>query len=95
MANSHPGSYCGQDAYSDMLVTEDRNENIFVSGNRHIQGLRNGVSTETTGPQRCDRPDCRTWGGTSNNEILQDDKTGGDGMNDVSEETIVRRLTPL
>lgn len=21
MANSHPGSYCGQDAYSDMLVT--------------------------------------------------------------------------
>lgn len=22
MANSHPGSYCGQDAYSDMLVTE-------------------------------------------------------------------------
>ena len=34
-------------------------------------------------------------GGTSNNEVLQDDKTGGDGMNDVSEETIVRRLTPL
>lgn len=23
MANSHPGSYCGQDAYSDMLVTDD------------------------------------------------------------------------
>ena len=22
MANSHPGSYCGQDAYSDMLVTK-------------------------------------------------------------------------
>lgn len=22
MANSHPGSYCGQDAYSDMLVTD-------------------------------------------------------------------------
>ena len=22
MANSHPGSYCGQDTYSDMLVTE-------------------------------------------------------------------------
>lgn len=21
MANSHPGSYCGQDAYSDMLIT--------------------------------------------------------------------------
>lgn len=25
MANSHPGSYCGQDAYSDMFVTEDKN----------------------------------------------------------------------
>lgn len=22
MANSHPGSYCGQDAYNDMFVTE-------------------------------------------------------------------------
>lgn len=21
MANSHPGSYCGQDAYNDMFVT--------------------------------------------------------------------------
>ena len=25
MANSHPGSYCGQDAYTDMFITEDRN----------------------------------------------------------------------
>ena len=25
MANSHPGSYCGQDAYNDMFVTEKRN----------------------------------------------------------------------
>ena len=24
MANSHPGSYCGQDAYSNMFVTENR-----------------------------------------------------------------------
>lgn len=24
MANSHPGSYCGQDAYNDMLVVEDK-----------------------------------------------------------------------
>ncbi len=23
MANSHPGSYCGQDAYNDMFVTEN------------------------------------------------------------------------
>ena len=26
MANSHPGSYCGQDAYNDMFVTEKTNE---------------------------------------------------------------------
>ncbi len=26
MANSHPGSYCGQDAYSDMFVTEKKHE---------------------------------------------------------------------
>ena len=26
-ANTHPGSYCGQDAYNDMFVTERRNEN--------------------------------------------------------------------
>lgn len=24
MANSHPGSYCGQDAYNDMFVTAER-----------------------------------------------------------------------
>ena len=27
MANSHPGSYCGQDAYTDMFVTEKENVN--------------------------------------------------------------------
>ena len=26
MANSHPGSYCGQDAYNDMLVVENEME---------------------------------------------------------------------
>lgn len=38
MANSHPGSYCGQDAYNDMLVTEDGNSN----GNRTSE-CRNNV----------------------------------------------------
>jgi hypothetical protein len=28
MANSHPGSYCGQDAYSDMLITGGIDDNI-------------------------------------------------------------------
>jgi len=26
MANSHPGSYCGQDAYNDMLITGPQRE---------------------------------------------------------------------
>ena len=29
MANSHPGSYCGQDAYNDLLITEKRNESLL------------------------------------------------------------------
>lgn len=28
-ANSHPGSYCGQDAYNDMFVTEVTSEDIL------------------------------------------------------------------
>lgn len=45
MANSHPGSYCGQDAYTDMFITEKMN------------GLRNrertGKSMELTNEGRC------------------------------------------
>ena len=37
MANSHPGSYCGQDAYSDMLVTEYRECGVSEMG-RKING---------------------------------------------------------
>ena len=32
MANSHPGSYCGQDAYNDMFVTEKKNDNFNKQG---------------------------------------------------------------
>lgn len=37
MANSHPGSYCGQDAYSDMLVTECKECGVSETG-RKING---------------------------------------------------------
>ena len=47
MANSHPGSYCGQDAYSDMLVTEDINE-LFASGLGSVQGFGTGKCAEAT-----------------------------------------------
>ena len=42
MANSHPGSYCGQDAYNDMFVTEKRNvvhrERTAASGHEYSSG---------------------------------------------------------
>lgn len=55
MANSHPGSYCGQDAYNNMLVTE-KNEDIFVSRICRLQGIGTGIESETEGLQRCNRP---------------------------------------
>ena len=61
MANSHPGSYCGQDAYNDMLVTD--NESIFVSENRRVQGFRSGIDSISTTVQGLDRPDSARWGG--------------------------------
>lgn len=61
MANSHPGSYCGQDAYNDMLVTE-RHEHILNSENGSIQTVRQGFNHVGTGLQKCDRPDFN-WGG--------------------------------
>lgn len=61
MANSHPGSYCGQDAYNDMFVTEKRNESIFVSENRRIQGISEGTHDGTQGLQR--RNGSNNWGG--------------------------------
>lgn len=34
MANSHPGSYCGQDAYSDMLITGEEYDRNNLHGDR-------------------------------------------------------------
>ena len=53
MANSHPGSYCGQDAYSDMLVTEN---DIFISGHRPVQRIEPGIKPQTEGLQGCYGP---------------------------------------
>lgn len=80
MANSHPGSYCGQDAYSDMLVTENEHNDVFFSEKRRIQGVSAGVNRISETIQRCDRFSCE--GG------------GWNEMNGASK-TVVRRLTPL
>lgn len=52
MANSHPGSYCGQDAYSDLLVV-DNGQGICVSGNRNLQGIRGGILSQAERSQGC------------------------------------------
>ena len=55
MANSHPGSYCGQDAYTDMFVTETNNEILETSGIQQIHTVGNGIRNESQGLERCDR----------------------------------------
>lgn len=60
MANSHPGSYCGQDAYNDMFVTEKKDE-FFASENRRVQGIRTGPYDGSQGLQGRNR--FNNWGG--------------------------------
>lgn len=55
MANSHPGSYCGQDAYNDMFVTEKRNA-VCNASNRNVQGVGCGFSNKGTRSQGFNRP---------------------------------------
>ena len=57
MANSHPGSYCGQDAYTDMFVTETNNEVLETSGIRQICAVGNGIDNESQGLERRNRFD--------------------------------------
>lgn len=59
MANSHPGSYCGQDAYSDMLVTE--NELLH----RKRTGTSMGTASESRSVELHARSagDSAKWGG--------------------------------
>ena len=63
-ANSHPGSYCGQDAYNNMLVTEKRDEDIFVSRIRALQGISTGIQSKTKGLQGCHGSDFEGGGAT-------------------------------
>lgn len=56
---AHAGSYNGQDAYNDMLVTEDE---LCISGDRNLQGIGTGIGSEAERLQGCDRPDCERGG---------------------------------
>ena len=51
-AGAHPGSYNGQDAYNDMLVTDG----IFNSKNRRVQAVAESIDIERKRLQERDRP---------------------------------------
>jgi len=59
---AHPGSYNGQDAYNDMLVTDN---GIFNAGNRNLQAIGESVGSETERLQGCDRSNCERGGSTN------------------------------
>lgn len=59
MANSHPGSYCGQDAYSDMLITD---ENLQLSKDRRVQGIKRSENNCSQRLQGCNRLNCARGG---------------------------------
>lgn len=85
MANSHPGSYCGQDAYNDMFVTEKKKNDLHngKTGLPHKGSVNGGICADGIGLQRStDHNKNSEWGGC-------------DMDSDNSIHTIVRRLTPL
>lgn len=90
MANSHPGSYCGQDAYTDMLVVDDGNM---------VHRKRTTGSVETQSLSGCAQLYARPTSNNSrggeevNESTSRGVRKGGDGMKEVS--AVVRRLTPL
>ena len=49
---AHAGSYNGQDAYNDMLVTEDV---LRISSDRSVQGVGGCIGSENEGLQGRDR----------------------------------------
>lgn len=61
---AHAGSYNGQDAYNDMLITNG----ILNSEDRRIQAIQSGEYPCTERLQKCDRPDYPNRGGGYGNE---------------------------
>lgn len=88
MANSHPGSYCGQDAYSDMLVIDNGLLRREWSA-RPAQNTTNGWCAELY---------ARSTGGFNyrggGGEPLEKPNNEEPVMPDGAK-TVVRRLTPL
>ena len=92
MANSHPGSYCGQDAYSDMLVTESGNE-LCNASIRSIQGKSGSIGAQNKGLQGCNGLNYWSRGGMTlehEQPIMMSDKKGHNG---ISEDGVGTTLT--
>lgn len=56
---AHPAGFNGQDAYSDMLVT---NENVCISSDRNLQREPGSIKSEDERLQGCDRPNSERGG---------------------------------
>ena len=80
---AHPGSYNGQDAYNNMLVTENA---FYNSETRlsHESAVGYGICADSNGLQRS------TYNFEGGQEEELDSEKGGDDMT-----ALVRRLTPL
>ena len=79
MANSHPGSYCGQDAYSDMLVTD----------NGMVHRKRTSPSVISERESRC----AELYGRSTENFERTERERERESM--ANQNTVVRRLSPL
>ena len=69
-ANSHPGSYCGQDAYSDMFVTEKRyaNELGWQTDSSYIDSEQCRRKSEDAGQRKLQ---CDYRGGTDMETVVR------------------------
>ena len=101
MANSHPGSYTGQDAYNDMLIVDTVGLDIY---NGNVTGdvaasltTATGQGASNTGPSamQCYGLDSNKNGYTEKAGTLQSHKSGGMQELCCDRRMVVRRLTPL
>ena len=95
MANSHPGSYTGQDAFSDMLVAGP----VEVPRIAHtLKGKANCDFREDSETYIVTGVDCRNFNESQVYPTLQAKSNGGQSLNysgAIRIQRIVRRLTPL
>lgn len=78
-ANSHPGSYTGQDAFNDMLPVYRRNDGLSVRGERSTSSDVDASRHEYAGLYA----------------RSADSHRGGTGSLDEDRKYVLRRLTPL